>query len=130
LVNQVFKKNQLSRYHHRWFNSTFNPVSVSPSIHRNTGEQMITRSSSIMIEHIGSDRLISFIGWQRINQLYIVIEELVREEPPPTISTRIWDSRTWYIWSIYNYKYPKEAPRREKARSDWMFNRITSRWRE
>jgi hypothetical protein len=78
------------------------------------------------IRHVGLDRLISFIGWQRINRLHIMMEELVREDPSPTISTRIRDSRTWYIWSIYNYKHPEEA----KTISDWLLNRITSRRKE
>jgi hypothetical protein len=58
---------------------------------------MSMRSSSIMIGHIGSDWLISFIDWQRINQLHIMMEELAREDSPPTISRRIQNSRSWYI---------------------------------
>jgi hypothetical protein len=53
---------QLSRYYHQWFGLTLNPMSASPSIHRNAGEQMSARSSFIMIGHVGYDRLISFIG--------------------------------------------------------------------
>jgi hypothetical protein len=58
---------------------------------------MSTRSSSIIIGHVGPDRLISFIGSQCIHRLYIMMEELAREDPPPTISTWIQDSHTWYI---------------------------------
>jgi hypothetical protein len=50
-----------------------------------------------MIGHVGPDRLISFIGWQQINYLYIMMEELATEDPPPMISTWIQDSHTWYI---------------------------------
>jgi hypothetical protein len=88
---------QLSKYYHWCFGLTPNPVSVSPIIHRNTREQMSTRSSSIMIGHIDPDQLISFIGWQRINRLHIIMEELIREDLPPTISTRIQDFCIWYI---------------------------------
>jgi hypothetical protein len=88
---------QLIRYYHRWFGSTANPASASPSIHRNVREQMSTRSSSIMIGHIDPDQLISFIDWQRINRLHIMMEELTRENLPPTISTQIQNFCTWYI---------------------------------
>jgi hypothetical protein len=38
-IDQFFQKFlQLSMYHHRWFDSTLNLVSASPSIHRNTTE--------------------------------------------------------------------------------------------
>jgi hypothetical protein len=37
-INQVFKKLHLSRYHHRWFGSTLNLASASPSIHWNMTE--------------------------------------------------------------------------------------------
>jgi hypothetical protein len=40
------------------------------------------------------------------------MKELAREYPPPTISTRIWDSCTRYIWGIGNYKHSEEAERR------------------
>jgi hypothetical protein len=44
-----------------------------------------------MIEHVGPDRLISFIGWQRINRLHIMMEELTREiyHPRPVHESRI-----------------------------------------
>jgi hypothetical protein len=101
---------QLSKYHHRWFCSTPNPASASPSIHRNVREQMLTRSSSIMIGYVGPGRLRSFINSQCINRLYIMIEELAREGSPPTISTRIWDSRTWYIWSkVHQLQAPQRS---------------------
>jgi hypothetical protein len=58
---------------------------------------MSMRSSSIMIGHVDPDRLISFIGRQRINRLYIMMEELARKDPPSMTSTWIQDSRTWYI---------------------------------
>jgi hypothetical protein len=48
-----------------------------------------------MIGHAGLDRLISFIGSQRINRIHITMEELAREDLPPTISTQILDFYTW-----------------------------------
>jgi hypothetical protein len=64
------------------------------------------------------DWLISFIDLQQINRLYIMMEELAGEDSPPTISTRIQNSHTWYIWSICNYKHLKEGPKKAKARSE------------
>jgi hypothetical protein len=53
------------------------------------------RSSSIMIGHVDPGRLISFNGCQWINRLHIMMEELAREDLPPTISTQNQDFCTW-----------------------------------
>jgi hypothetical protein len=61
-LTKFSKKLQLSRYHHQWFGSIPNLTSASPSIHRNVREKMSMRWLSIMIGHVGLDRLIIFIS--------------------------------------------------------------------
>jgi hypothetical protein len=89
----LWSHSQLNIYHHRWFGSTPNLASASPSIHRNTREQSM-RWSSNMIEHVSPNWIISFIGWQRINRLHIMMEELHPEEGIELNGSRGWHSQT------------------------------------